>query len=831
MATSTADPNIDQLVAWYTAADDDQRRTWVGQLTSEAHIAVARQVITAYEQGTADWRQNPTTMAHHLTGGTLRQWRYSMMLGEKFKDAVEGRSIRQIWCLPPRYGKSVIASQWGPTWALDRNPAYKMILVSYGDTLAVSNATVARDNLREHRDQLRAQLRADRRSAGLFATTAGGQVLARGINSGIIGMGAHGIVFDDPFKNWIEAHSAARRQSVDDAFRSVVSSRLDFADSWVIVVMTRWHEDDLVGRLMQRGAAGTGEQWELVRMAEVADEYDPGSLDQYKRMVDPLGRAAGELLEPERFDRATIAAKHLAAGCTPAETPILMADWTVKPISEVRRGDQVVGWVSESGHKMRMQPTTVEETTVRPGTVHDYRMASGRVVRATIDHRWFKRAGREYGPAHVGSPLRFVCPVERPTLTERERALWNWLAGMVDGEGHIGSFRRLNICQTLGKNGPIVDQLDSVLTELGLSYRRTVVPRRQERWADKVDFDIQAVGPVYRTLIRETLLAKKAQAVRALYDGAGRTGRYVDRVESISNPVDEPVYALQTGTGNYVAWGYASSNSYLTAGMYQQRPAPEEGGEIRRAWFVDALVETLPDRYDDVVSSWDMKLKDKESGDYVVGQMWGRTGKDFWLIDQLRGQWNQATTENAIALMTVRHPEIRRHYIENTGNGPEVMTSLRATKPGYEVSDDVAGALGMVGDEQARVSALRQRGLGQLLPVVVKGDKSVRMRVHSGKAEAGDVHLRTGWAGLGPFLDEVSAFPDGAHDDQVDAMSQALSKLAGGEASAKAPSGTLPKAQINTRTGTGGTMQTAQPRRRRTRSAQIMVPRTTGTGR
>jgi phage terminase large subunit-like protein len=383
---------------------------------------------------------------------------------------------------------------------------------------------------------------------------------------------------------------------------------------------------------------------------------------------------------------------------------------------------------------------------------------------------------------------------------------------MVDGEGHVSGSRRLNICQSMGKNQPIVDRLDEVLTELGLSYRRTVTKHPGRR--DKVDFDIRGVGPVYRTLLRQTPLAKRDQVIDALYDGAGRTDRHADRVESIGNPVDEDVFALQTGTGNYVAWGYASSNSYLTASMYQQRPSPEEGGDIKRAWF--RIEDALPPRFDTAISSWDMKLKDKETGDYVVGQYWGRTGKDFWLGDQLRGQWNQATTEAAIALMAVRHPDIRAHHIENTGNGPEVMEALRSSHPGYTVSDDVAGQLGMGPGEADAVNNLRRRGMGALLPVIVKGSKGVRLRAVSGYMEAGDVHLLKRDY-IGAYLEEMASFPQGAHDDQCDATSQALSKLARGSATVTRAAGSIPKAPINTRQGTTAA-----------RTGRVVTPRTGG---
>jgi phage terminase large subunit-like protein len=478
-----------------------------------------------------DWRSTPATMSVHLAPAQWQRWRYWMLLGEKFRSAVTGVSPRQIWTLPPRYGKSVMASQWGPAWALDRSPTTKIVLASYGDNLAVENARATLDLLRSHSGpgKLRTLLRRDVQRQDRFMTAQGGGVLGKGFRSGVAGFGAHGIVIDDPFKNWQEAHSQAVREAVDMAYKAVLFSRLENDAAWQLLVMTRWHEDDLVGRLLQRMEDGTGQSWELLRIPAVAERFEPDSSDRWHRMPDPLGREPGEVIEPARFSVAF----------------------------------------------------------------------------------------------------------------EAERA---------------------------------------------------------------------------------------------------------------------------TGLG-----------SFLTAALLQQRPAPDEGGEFKRSWW---QVETvMPEGYEQMISSWDMKLKERDSGDFTVGQVWGRNGRHCYLVDTFRGKWTQATTACAIALITTRYPRCRRHIIENTGYGPEVMETLRTPAPGYEVSDDVAGQLGMTTDEREAVASIRRRGLSGLIPNNPKGSKAVRARAVAMYVEAGDVHLPSHAPWLGDFLEELSAFDQGTHDDQVDACSQALSKL------------------------------------------------------
>lgn len=221
---------------------------------------------------------------------------------------------------------------------------------------------------------------------------------------------------------------------------------------------------------------------------------------------------------------------------------------------------------------------------------------------------------------------------------------------------------------------------------------------------------------------------------------------------------------------------------YLARAMEQQDPSPEEGKEFKRSYWQWADRPTAP--ADDALTSWDMKLKDITHGDYVVGQAWARYGSTAWLLGSLRGQWGVVTTRCAIALMQVRFPWITRHVVENTGNGPEVIKALRRGLAGVTVDEDVAKELAMNADERVAVEALLRRGISGIVPVTPVGDKVARARAVVPFVEAGDVFLPDepavveGW-GL-RFVDEAAAFPErDTPDDQVDAMSQALSILLG----------------------------------------------------
>jgi predicted phage terminase large subunit-like protein len=135
----------------------------------------------------------------------------------------------------------------------------------------------------------------------------------------------------------------------------------------------------------------------------------------------------------------------------------------------------------------------------------------------------------------------------------------------------------------------------------------------------------------------------------------------------------------------------------------------------------------------------------------------------------------------------VRDPRVSAHYYEHAGYGPEVAASLRKAVPGYVISDDVAGAIAATDTERPQIEAIIRRGVSALIPVTPKGPKPVRARAVAPIAEAGNVHLDPVMVGLDTFLTEVSSFPNGAHDDIVDAWSQALSRMSRGQATTESP--------------------------------------------
>jgi len=237
--------------------------------------------------------------------------------------------------LPPRHGKSELASRKFPGWLLGRRPDTRIILASYGADLASGHSRAVRDLVMSTRYQalfggLSSQdepvvLSSDSRSVAKWDLAAPhrGGMIAAGAGGGLTGHGADLLVLDDLFKNREEGESEQRREFIDDWYKSSAYTRLEPFGA-VILFFTRWHPDDQAGRLMRRMAEDpAADQWEIVCLPALAlDGYPADTKAQREKMregvylplADPLGRKPGEALWPGRFGREWLAGKKVNIG-------------------------------------------------------------------------------------------------------------------------------------------------------------------------------------------------------------------------------------------------------------------------------------------------------------------------------------------------------------------------------------------------------------------------------------------------------------------------------------------------------------------------------------
>jgi len=186
--------------------------------------------------------------------------------------------------------------------------------------------------------------------------------------------------------------------------------------------------------------------------------------------------------------------------------------------------------------------------------------------------------------------------------------------------------------------------------------------------------------------------------------------------------------------------------SYGFSGQMQQRPSPAEGGMLKRGWWKEYAA--IPDALDEVLLSWDLAFKETTGSDFVVGQAWGKKGGSFYLLDQVRDRMDFPATLKAIESLSAKWPAAVCKLVEDKANGPAVISTLKGKIPG-------------------------------LIAVEPRGSKEARASAVSPAIEAGNVYLPAParWSGVHDFIEECAAFPKGANDDQVDAMTQALDRL------------------------------------------------------
>lgn len=227
--------------------------------------------------------------------------------------AVErGDILRLIVIEPPRHGKSETTTVKFPSWYLGRNPDRRVIITSHTASLAARFSMRARNDFHQFGPEVwglevNPDVSAMYRWDVLDKETSSGQppggMIAAGIGGPITGQGGHLAIIDDPVKDAEGAHSLVQREAVWDWYRYVLRTRLQ-PGAAVILVLTRWHEDDLAGRLIEAAKVDPeADQWTVLHMDALCESDN-----------DILGRSLGEALWPEQYDVAALKAIRASVG-------------------------------------------------------------------------------------------------------------------------------------------------------------------------------------------------------------------------------------------------------------------------------------------------------------------------------------------------------------------------------------------------------------------------------------------------------------------------------------------------------------------------------------
>jgi predicted phage terminase large subunit-like protein len=204
-----------------------------------------------------------------------------------------GELKRVIITMPPRHGKSERVSKKFPAWHLGRNPQDEMIIASYSLDLSRDFSRIARQTLAERKPVFGVELDKQRSAAESWGIQGyRGGLTAAGVGGPITGKGARIAIIDDPVKNAEEANSETMREKIWEWYQSTLYTRLT-PDGRIILVMTRWHEDDLVGRLLKK------EKDDIINGEHVGDRWTVINFPALAEDDDIIGRTQGEALWPE----------------------------------------------------------------------------------------------------------------------------------------------------------------------------------------------------------------------------------------------------------------------------------------------------------------------------------------------------------------------------------------------------------------------------------------------------------------------------------------------------------------------------------------------------
>jgi predicted phage terminase large subunit-like protein len=265
---------------------------------------------------------------------------HHLKLIEKLQDFADGKIKRLMVFMPPRHGKSELTSRRFPAWLLGRNPKSKIIATSYAAELASSfNRDVQRiidepkfQELFPNTKLNGANVRTTKawlRNNDIFEVVDhGGFYRCAGVGGAITGLGGDYLIIDDPFKNYEEAKSPTIRRKVFEWYTSTLYTRQE-KDAGILLIQTRWHEDDLAGLLLQMQAKGGefADQWEVVNFPAVLEYQSP---------EDP--RDVGQALWPNKYDEKWMQITKTSLGSfqfsalyqqnpTPDEGQFIKASW------------------------------------------------------------------------------------------------------------------------------------------------------------------------------------------------------------------------------------------------------------------------------------------------------------------------------------------------------------------------------------------------------------------------------------------------------------------------------------------------------------------------
>jgi len=643
-------------------------------------------------------------------------------------------------------------------------------LCSYEATLAQDFSRTARDNYQ----RVGGELRGDSTAVNLWQTNRGGGLWASGVGGPITGRGFNVGCIDDPIKNSAEADSLVKRTSQKRWYESTFSTRAE-PDAAIILTMC------MTGDTPVTMADGTRQPLRDVRAGDFVATYDNGTItssivqewkNQGPDKILAIGMESGIMVRAnERHPFLVDNGRGL--------------EW--RKVRDLKAGDRLVsaqgaahgsaahhagttGANSQQGARAFVPHTTTKPSgpadiarllstknhAGRPGCITDTEWAQGSSMRS-----WSSRTGSApYADSHpaptsgrIGagsSALTTITPLER-------------------SEGYSATTATLRSDTERPRQYP--PQPLSTFA-IGRETIESITPAGREDV-----FDVQvantenfiANGLVSHNtrwheddlagwLLTQELEEPEFWTVVSLPAIADNQGLLFPVTCDVIPDWRQPGEALcpERYDADELHKMMRTKGSRVAESLYQQRPSPDSGTIFKREWW---RYWTVPDHpipdcitvpaLDYSIQSWDMSFKDTDSSDFVSGQVWGISGARVFMLDRVNERLSFSASCQAMRSISAKWPSTIGKYVEDAANGPAIINALQR---------DVLGIVAIKPD----------------------GGKVARAYAVQSLVQGGNVYLPhpsiAPW--VEDFVRQLASFPNGAHDDDVDACTQALNQLA-----------------------------------------------------
>lgn len=239
-------------------------------------------------------RVHMSSFVPYVTEGDHHPFPHHRIICDALDRALRGVTKRLIIAAPPAHAKSVYTSHNFPAFWLGNKPRDKIIAASHTTEFAedVGRKVRALVNSPLYQRLFDIKISADSRAAARWETTAGGTYYSTSVKGSVIGRRANLILVDDPYKSKEVAYSPAERKKISEWYFTDVVPRL-LPGGVIVIIATRWHEDDLTGEIIKKSERGEIEKFEVISLPALCEDPDN----------DPLGRQYGEALWPQQYPR------------------------------------------------------------------------------------------------------------------------------------------------------------------------------------------------------------------------------------------------------------------------------------------------------------------------------------------------------------------------------------------------------------------------------------------------------------------------------------------------------------------------------------------------